>query len=67
MGIKNLNISDIKKSNFNWYLFYFRGDCFCGNTYNKYVTDSSCNVPCTGNSAQICGGISQNSIYKTTC
>ena len=40
--------------------------CFCGNTYGNYGSSSSCNVKCTGNSAEICGGSGANSIYPTS-
>ncbi len=37
--------------------------CFCGNSYGKYGTASNCDMPCPGNSGQICGGGWANSVY----
>ena len=41
--------------------------CFCGDTYGKYgsVQEESCDTPCTGDPAQICGSTRINSIYST--
>lgn len=39
--------------------------CFCGNSYGKYNCGySSCNISCSGNSLEICGGFMANSIYE---
>ena len=63
-----------------WYLclknvIYFRNSinlfsrwCFCGDSYGKFGLASSinriCDMSCSGDSAQICGGSNANSIYK---
>lgn len=39
--------------------------CLCGNSYGKYGTATNCNMKCTGDNGQICGGINANSIYTT--
>ena len=42
--------------------------CFCGNKYGSYGLASSslqCNMNCTGNSNETCGGILRNQIYRT--
>jgi hypothetical protein len=39
--------------------------CLCGNTYGRYAQASNCNVKCTGNSAEICGGSYANGVYST--
>jgi hypothetical protein len=39
--------------------------CLCGNTYGKYGAADNCNMKCTGDSSQICGGYSSNGIYTT--
>lgn len=39
--------------------------CLCGNTYGRYGAATNCNMRCTGDSRQICGGINANSIYST--
>eukprot|EP01059_Diplonema_ambulator_P016847 TRINITY_DN28820_c0_g1_i1.p1 TRINITY_DN28820_c0_g1~~TRINITY_DN28820_c0_g1_i1.p1 ORF type:complete len:2516 (+),score=639.61 TRINITY_DN28820_c0_g1_i1:711-7550(+) len=40
-------------------------ECWCGNSYSGYAWnwDSYCNIPCTGNSAEMCGGVWKNSVY----
>ncbi len=40
-------------------------ECFCGNSYGVFGADpNGCNMQCTGNSAEICGGGSRNSVYR---
>jgi hypothetical protein len=39
--------------------------CLCGNSYGKYGAADNCNMKCTGDSSQICGGYSSNGIYTT--
>lgn len=44
----------------------YKGQCFAGNVvgYTK-VAEAQCNLPCTENSSQICGGSWRNSVYAT--
>jgi WSC domain-containing protein len=37
--------------------------CFCGNSYGRSGAANNCNVPCSGNRAETCGGAYPNSIY----
>ncbi|HVF64470.1 MAG TPA: WSC domain-containing protein, partial [Casimicrobiaceae bacterium] len=39
--------------------------CLCGNRYGKYGAANNCNVPCTGDRNQTCGGNYANSVYAT--
>ena len=39
--------------------------CFCGNRFGQTGTSASCNMPCTGNPGEICGGAWANSVYWT--
>ncbi|KAL4228623.1 hypothetical protein ACF0H5_011671 [Mactra antiquata] len=43
--------------------------CHCGNDYTKYginpVAESHCNMPCTGNNQEKCGGVWYISVYST--
>ncbi len=39
--------------------------CLCGNSYGKYGAADNCNMKCTGDSGQICGGYSSNGVYST--
>uniref|UniRef100_A0A1I8GZB9 WSC domain-containing protein n=1 Tax=Macrostomum lignano TaxID=282301 RepID=A0A1I8GZB9_9PLAT len=40
--------------------------CFCGNSYGRHgrAADSDCNMACSGNNAQMCGGWGRNSVYR---
>ena len=38
--------------------------CVCDNSYGKYGKADNCNMKCTGNSSEICGGEWANSVYK---
>ena len=40
--------------------------CFCGDTFGSQgkVANASCNVPCQGDSAEMCGGPNLNSVYE---
>ena len=64
-GFFNLN----KILYFHFYKIFINStECFCDNqygTYNVVTSDQVCNVTCSGMSTQICGGISQNSVYTT--
>ena len=45
-------------------LFLLRYQCFCGNApYGKQGTSSNCNMKCSGNPLEICGGANSKSIY----
>ena len=46
--------------------------CFCGTTYSRYgrLRNEQCNMRCTGNYKEICGGFLRSSLYytgKTKC
>ncbi len=45
----------------------FSTACFCGDSYGAQgeATESDCNMQCSGNANQMCGGPSRNSVYKT--
>ncbi|BAT72175.1 conserved hypothetical protein [Thermosulfidibacter takaii ABI70S6] len=38
--------------------------CFCGNSYGKYGKAQNCNMLCSGNRKEICGGVWANSVYE---
>jgi hypothetical protein len=46
----------------------FGNYCFCGNDYRRLgqLDESACNVQCTGDQSQNCGGSWANSVYATT-
>lgn len=46
----------------------YSSQCFCGNSIPSSVTPTAfgqCNMPCAGNSSEICGGGNLLSLYKT--
>lgn len=47
----------------------FAQECWCGNSYNYGSAGvdllNGCDMPCTGNAAEICGGVEYNSVYRT--
>ena len=45
----------------------YGNQCFCGNSYGRYGQNlgNSCNMLCSGNNVEICGGSWANSIYPT--
>uniref|UniRef100_A0A182PIG7 protein xylosyltransferase n=1 Tax=Anopheles epiroticus TaxID=199890 RepID=A0A182PIG7_9DIPT len=48
--------------------YRIRHTCCCGDDRpnpEEKLSDRECNAPCTGNSAQFCGGILASSIYET--
>jgi WSC domain len=45
----------------------FARECYCANLLNglsNKLPDSSCNLPCAGNSSQICGGDLALTVYQ---
>jgi hypothetical protein len=41
--------------------------CYCGNTLNprsNNPNDNACNIPCTGNTRQLCGGQAHIQLYR---
>jgi hypothetical protein len=40
--------------------------CFGGNDVSRYSLPGTCNLPCSGNTSQICGGDCANSIYDVS-
>src|SRR5512132_1032689 len=39
--------------------------CFCGNSYGKHGAATNCVSPCSGNSAEKCGGDWANSVSQS--
>ena len=46
----------------------FSQECYCGNALQNYgaVGQTGCNMVCSGNSSELCGGSSRLSIYNST-
>src|SRR5262249_6136593 len=41
----------------------YSSECWCGNSYGRYGTSTNCNMTCSGDSTQICGGPWANDVY----
>jgi len=39
--------------------------CLCGNSYDQFGPADNCDMPCTGDASQMCGGYNANSVYAT--
>jgi hypothetical protein len=39
--------------------------CLCGNSYGRYGPADNCNMPCTGDGSQTCGGFYANMVFST--
>ena len=54
-----------KKHGFLYAAVQYSSSCFCGNYYGRYGAASNCNMRCSGNKNQVCGGTWANSVYFT--
>ncbi len=52
---------------FNYDSFFSRYYCNCGNGYGKHgkLDESECDNTCSGDTHEVCGGQSKNSVYET--
>ena len=53
-----------KSKGFKYAGLEYSSYCFCGNSYGKYGKTNNCNMKCSGNAKEICGGFWANSIYS---
>ena len=56
-------------SGYSYLGLQYGGQCFCGNEYGHSAlggkaAESECNLPCPGNSTEVCGAFAHNSIYR---
>jgi WSC domain len=56
-------IDACRAKGFNYAATQFSSHCFCSNSYGKYGTAVNCNMPCSGDAGEICGGGWANSVY----
>ena len=54
-----------KSNGFEYAGLQYRGQCFCGGTYNKYGVANNCDMTCAGARTEICGGTWANSLYTS--
>jgi len=43
----------------------YSSHCFCGNAYDRYGINTVCNMACSGDKKQICGGPWANTVFRT--
>lgn len=58
-------IATCKAKGFKFAGVQYGESCLCGNTYGRYGSATNCNMKCTGDPGQNCGGSSANAIYST--
>jgi len=56
-------IATCTSKNFKYAGVQYSNYCFCGNSYGKYGVADNCNMACSGDQNQICGGSWANSVY----
>lgn len=58
-------VAECKGNGYRYAGLVYHGVCYCGQTVNgPQVEESLCNMPCNGNSSQICGSDNIFSIYQ---
>jgi hypothetical protein len=60
----DLCTSECQRSGFTYAGARHGQNCFCGNSYGKFGTATSCNFSCAGDNSKICGGAGVNSVYR---
>jgi hypothetical protein len=61
---KNLCVDTCRRKGFKYAGLQYSQQCFCGNSYGKLGKSDNCNMPCSGNKGEICGGGWANSVYQ---
>ncbi|ETS85780.1 hypothetical protein PFICI_03805 [Pestalotiopsis fici W106-1] len=58
-------VAECKGNGFRYAGLAWYGNCYCGQTVDTAMVDSSqCSLPCDGNKTQACGGDTQVNIYQ---
>jgi hypothetical protein len=57
-------ISICSQKGYSYAATQFGSHCFCDNKYGGQGSATNCDMNCSGNSDQICGGHSANSVYR---
>ncbi|KAH8884169.1 WSC-domain-containing protein [Thozetella sp. PMI_491] len=59
-------VAECKGNGYRYAGVIYGGYCFCGQTVvgGSLLDDKQCNIPCTGNSSETCGGENKISIYQ---
>ncbi|EFQ28557.1 WSC domain-containing protein [Colletotrichum graminicola] len=60
-------VADCKGNSYRYAGLTYYGVCYCGQTVNSpSLPEASCNMPCTANSSETCGGDGAFSIWQDT-
>ncbi|KAK0719031.1 WSC domain-containing protein [Apiosordaria backusii] len=54
-------------SGFTWFGLQYMAECFCGpelDALSTQLNDTDCDLPCTGDAGEVCGGSSKLSVYQ---
>lgn len=54
-----------REKGFSYAGLQYESQCLCGNRYGSFGEADNCNMRCTGNREQICGGNWANSVYQS--
>ncbi|XP_062575214.1 sialate:O-sulfotransferase 2-like [Saccostrea cucullata] len=67
-GDFTLTVGSCRKfcTDYQFYGVEFGGDCFCGNFFTSFIKkpERECNIKCSGNESQSCGGADRINIYS---
>jgi hypothetical protein len=58
-------VSECRAKGFAYAGTQYSSYCFCGGSYGKYSTANNCDMKCSGNAGETCGGAWANSVYAT--
>jgi len=58
-------VETCREKGFKYAGVQFGESCLCGNSYGSQGSASNCDMPCTGDKSQKCGGRFANSVYAT--
>ncbi len=58
-------VSACKAAGYKYAGTQYSSECYCGNTYGGQGTSANCNMACSGNGSQTCGGPWANSVSST--
>lgn len=57
-------VATCRERGFDYAGTQFSNHCFCDNSYGRYGSASNCNMSCSGNRSEKCGGSWSNSVYR---
>ncbi|KAK9779177.1 putative WSC domain-containing protein [Seiridium cardinale] len=58
-------VAECKGNGFRYAGLAWYGSCYCGQTVDRAIVDSSqCSLPCDGNKTEACGGDTQINVYQ---